>query len=131
MSLPWWSSWSFSEISYIIIIDLTAELQQTNQHVVLKFMLHSVYIFLSHVLIIILSTVAVLQVPYLMLLLWKIRVLSGSNFFITALTTPSQLQKCYGVWVIAAEEQIAGDNDKRGRKSFPLSQAFVAGDCIY
>lgn len=103
MSLPWWSSWSFSIIIYIIIIDLAAELQQWNQHVFLKFMLHSVFIFLSHVLIIIFSTASVLQVPYLMLL-WQIWVLSGSNFFITCADNSFTAQKCNGESVIAAEE---------------------------
>lgn len=103
MSLPWWSSWSFSIIIYIIIIDLAAELQQWNQHVFLKFMLHSVFIFLSHVLIIIFSTASVLQVPYLMLL-WQIWVLSGSNFFITCADNSFTAQKCNGESVIEAEE---------------------------
>lgn len=42
---PQWSSWSFSEIIDVIFIDLRAELQQRNRHVVLKSMLLSIFLF--------------------------------------------------------------------------------------
>lgn len=63
--------------------------------------------------IIILSTAAVLQAPYLMLFLWQIGVLSGSNFFITCADNSFTSRKCNGVWVIAAEcgTQVIMTND--------------------